>query len=547
MQVPAVAVDYRADTKSPMPSLTRVGVDTNDQQPMSLRDAIAMALQNNKDIEVARDNVKIAEFDLLTVHGAYDPRLSAQSYFERINTPATSVLSGASKLETDDVTATARMEGLAPKYGGSYRVDFSSIRLTSNSAFNVLNPSYPTALTFTYTQPLARGLRFDSPRRQIEVARKNLSLTDAQFRQRAIEVITNVQRSYWDLVFALRNLQIQRDSLTDARSQLEHNRRMVAEGSLAPIDVVAAETQVANFEQAEFSALEDVNRTENNLKNMIAENQKSKLWSTALIPTDQVDLTLPNVSLTEAMAAAMQNRQELRQSDLAREINLLDQKLYRDQTKPEIDLVGSYGVTGNAGTQVTTTNPLSASNDQLRARVNDLSVLSGLQPLPAPPTAAILPDLFGGYFQSLSNLGSNQFNNFRVGVSVSLPLHNRTAEGQLGHALVAGKQIATQRQQLEQLIQVEVRNALQTMSTAEARLRAAAVARSTAEQQYESEKRKLDAGQSTVFLVLERQTALATAKGNELRAQTDLNKAIADLQRATGNSLTANNVTVTAH
>ena len=547
MQVPAVAVDYRADTKSPMPSLTRVGVDTNDQQPMSLRDAIAMALQNNKDIEVARDNVKIAEFDLLTVHGAYDPRLSAQSYFERINTPATSVLSGASKLETDDVTATARMEGLAPKYGGSYRVDFSSIRLTSNSAFNVLNPSYPTALTFTYTQPLARGLRFDSPRRQIEVAKKNLSLTDAQFRQRAIEVITNVQRSYWDLVFALRNLQIQRDSLTDARLQLEHNRRMVAEGSLAPIDVVAAETQVANFEQAEFSALEDVNRTENNLKNMIAENQKSKLWSTALIPTDQVDLTLPNVSLTEAMAAAMQNRQELRQSDLAREINLLDQKLYRDQTKPEIDLVGSYGVTGNAGTQVTTTNPLSASNDQLRARVNDLSVLSGLQPLPAPPTAAILPDLFGGYFQSLSNLGSNQFNNFRVGVSVSLPLHNRTAEGQLGHALVAGKQIATQRQQLEQLIQVEVRNALQTMSTAEARLRAAAVARSTAEQQYESEKRKLDAGQSTVFLVLERQTALATAKGNELRAQTDLNKAIADLQRATGNSLTANNVTVTAH
>ena len=160
---------------------------------------------------------------------------------------------------------------------------------------------------------------------------------------------------------------------------------MVAEGSLAPIDVVAAETQVANFEQAEFSALEDVNRTENNLKNMIAENQKSKLWNTSLIPTDQVDLTLPNVSLADAMAAAMQNRPELRQSDLAREINLMDQKLYRDLSKPEVDLVGSYGVTGNAGTQVTTTNPLSASNDQLRARVNDLSVLSGLQPLPAPP------------------------------------------------------------------------------------------------------------------------------------------------------------------
>ncbi|HMJ26149.1 MAG TPA: efflux RND transporter permease subunit, partial [Pyrinomonadaceae bacterium] len=545
LPVPAVVIEYRADANRPLPPLSRVGVEENEQQPLSLRDAIALALANNKDIEVARDNVKIAEYDLLTVHGAYDPRFSAQTYFEKLKTPATSFLSGAATVDTSDFTGTARVEGLAPKYGGAYHVDFSSVRQTSNSQFATLNPQYPTALTFSYTQPLLRGLRFDLPRRQIEVAKKNLSLTDAQFRQRAIEVITSVQRSYWDLVFALKSLQIQRDSLNDSRSQLEHNRRMVAEGSLAPIDVVAAETQVANFEQAEFSALEDVNRAENNLKNLIAENQKAKLWNLSIIPTDQADLTLPQVSLPDAMTSAMQNRQELRQSDLAREINLLDQKLYRDQTKPEINLVGSYGMVGNAGALTSTTNPLSASNDVLRARVNQLSVLSGLQPLAAPPAATVPDNLFGGYGQSLSNLGSNKFNNFRVGVAISLPLHNRTAEGQLGHSLVEGKRIATQREQLEQLIQVEIRNALQSLKTASARLRSAAIARSTAEQQYESEKRKLDVGQSTVFLVLERQTALATARGNELRAQTDLNKSIAELQRATGNSLSANNVTVT--
>jgi outer membrane protein len=545
ISVPTVSVDYRANANQPLPTLNRVGVDPNEQQPMSLREAIALALTNNKDIEVARDNVKIAEYDLLSTRGAYDPRFSAQSYYEKIKTPAGSFLSGASTaVEATDFTATSRLEGLTPKYGGIYRFDFSSVRSTSNSLFTALNPQYPTALTFSYTQPLVRGLRFDAPRRQIEVARKNLSLTDAQFRQRAIEVITSVQRSYWDLVFALRNLQIQRDSLNDARTQLTHNRRMVDEGSLAPIDVVAAETQVANFEQAEFSALEDVNRAENNLKNMIAENQKAKLWNLSIIPTDQADLTLPQVTLPDAMSAAMQNRQELRQSDLAREINLLDQKLYRDQTKPEIDLVGSYGMVGNAGT-VSGSNPLTASSDQVRARVNQLSVLNGLPALPAPPVSTISPGLIGAYPQSISNLASNQFNNFRVGVSVSLPLRNRTAEGMLGHSLVEGRRIGTQREQLEQLIQVEVRNALQSLKTSAARLRSAAVARSSAEQQYESEKRKLDVGQSTVFLVLERQTALATAKGNELRAQTDLNKAIAELQRTTGNSLTANNVNVT--
>jgi HAE1 family hydrophobic/amphiphilic exporter-1 len=544
LKVPTVAIDYRANPSRPLPPLSRVGVDTNEQQPLTLREAIALALVNNKDIEVSRDNVKIAEFDLLSVQGAYDPRLSAQTYYERIKTPATSFLSGAAKVETSDITGTARFEGLS-KYGGNYRVDFTSVRQTSNSLFSVLNPQYPTALTFTYAQPLVRGLRFDLPRRQIEVARKNLSLTDAQFRQRAIEVITSVQRSYWDLVFALRNLQIQSDGLNDSRTQLAHSRRMVAEGTLAPIDVVAAETQVANFEQAEFSALEDVNRAENNLKNLIAENQRARLWNTSLIPTDEVDLTVPRVALPEAMSAAMQNRQELRQSDLAREINLLDQKLYRDQTKPQVDLVGSYGVTGNAGTLTSLDNPLTASNEAQRARVNELSVLAGLPPLPPVVTTPISGDLFGGYPQSLANLGSNQFNNFRVGVAISLPLRNRTAEGQLGHSLVEGNRIATQRAQLEQLIQVEVRNALQSVTTSEARLRSAAIARSTAEQQYESEKRRLDVGQSTTFLVLERQTALATAKGNELRAQTDLNKAIAELQRATGNSLTANNVTVT--
>src|SRR5947209_14177574 len=143
------------------------------------------------------------------------------------------------------------------------------------------------------------------------------------------------------------------------------------------------------------------------------------------------------------MKAAIENRQELRQSDLAREINQLDQKLYRDLTKPEIDLVGSYGAVGNAGTLTTTVSPFTLSTNNLTARVNQLSALAGLPLLPPGPTTSIPPNLIGGYGQSLSNLASNQFNNFRVGVSISLPLRNRTAAGQLSHSLIEGKRIAT--------------------------------------------------------------------------------------------------------
>jgi len=505
-----------------------------------------MALANNKDIEVARHNVKIAEFDFLGAKGAYDPKLSSFAYYERVKTPITSFLTGGSNgaVTQTDYTANVRLEGLS-KFGGNYHLDFSSIRLTSDNSFTALSPQYPTALTFTYTQPLIRGLRIDNSRRQIEITRKSLSLTDAQFRQRTIETITNVQRAYWDLVFALRNLQIQRTAVGDARSQLEHNRRLVTEGQLAPIDLVASESQVAGYEQSMYSALEEVSRSENLLKNLIAENREAPIWTVSIVPTDSVNVTVPTIALPEAINVALENRPELQQSNVAREINEIDQSYYRDQTKPEVDLTGSYGVVGTAGTSNSLgTNPFTASSQQVRDRVDLLSALNGLPPLPVVPPQTITPQLIGGYGQSLQNLFGNEFNNFRVGIQINLPLRNRTAEAQLGRSLVEGERIKTQRQQLEQAIQVDVRNSLQSVRSAEARLRAAAVARDTSERQYQSEQRKLDAGQSTVFLVLQRQTEMTTARGNELRAQTDLNKSIADLHRATGNALQANSIVV---
>ncbi|MGB9181989.1 MAG: TolC family protein [Pyrinomonadaceae bacterium] len=546
-KTPPIAPNFRADNAQ-LPELGRVGVDLMNQRPLSLREALELALNNNKDIEVARENVRIAEFDLTGARGAYDPRLTSLSYYERTKTPSSSFLSGGSNgsVVQADSTATARLEGLTPKWGGGYRVDFSAIRLTTNNQFTALNPSYPTALTFNYTQPLIRGRGFDATRRQIEIAKKNLSLTDAQFRQRTIETISSVQRAYWDLVFALRNLQIQRDAVRDARTQLEHNKRLVNEGALAPIDVVAAEAQVSGYEQSVYSALEDVSRAENNLKNLIAENSRAPLWNVSVIPTDTVDIQPPATTLPEAMKVAMENRPELKQSDVARAINEIDRRYYQEQTKPQVDLIGSYGVVGLSGALNTSasSNPLTSSTAQLRDRINELSVLNGLLPLPVPPAQTLPDNLIGGYPQSFDNLILNRYNNFRVGVQLNLPIRNRTAEAQLGRSLVEGERINTQREQLEQLIQVDVRNALQIVRTAQSRLVAAASARQASEQQYESEQRKFDAGQSTLFLVLERQTALTTARGNELRAQTDLNKAIADLQRATGNALEANNVVV---
>jgi outer membrane protein len=551
--VPQIAPNYSSDDRG-LPDLGRVGVDMTEQRPLALREAISMALENNKDIEVTRQNVKIAEFDLQAARGVYEPKFSGQAYYEHTKTPVFSFFAGGPdfSLTQSNVVGNGGINGLVKQGGGNFSVTYNNTRNTTNNVFTSVNPTYTSNLSFAYTQPILRGRRIDQNRRTIEVAKKNLSLTDTQFRQKTIDIISNVQRAYWDLTYALRNLQVQKDGVKDAKDQLEHNKRLVEEGQLAPIDVVAAETQVANFEQAVYDALNTVGQAENNLKNLIAPSKNDLLWTQSVTPTDDVDLNVPATTLQQALDAALQNRPELELNDTQKAINRVDQKFYREQTRPQVDFVASYTLTGAAGTfNPNVVNPIGNTTPTINQAIFNLNQITAqnypdLGQIPLLPVSQTppLPDyLKGGYGAAVSNLFQNRYPTYRVGLQFNLPLFgDRTSHAQLGRSLVEGERLQTQREQLEQTIQVDVRNALQALRTAEARLRAAAISRENSVKQYESEQRKLDAGQSDVYKVLERQTALTQARSNELRAQTELNKAISDLQRATGNSLKANNV-----
>ncbi len=526
--VPAIAPNYSSDDRG-LPDLGRVGVDITQQRSLTLKETIELALENNKDIEITRKNVRSAEFDLQSTRGIYQPRFNAQTYYDSAKSPNVSIFSSNSSTTVRSLVGNASVTGYVPNFGTVVTGSLNNSRVTTDNPISILSPQDNSSLGFSLTQPLFRGRRFDQNRRTIEIAKKNLSLTDTQFRQRSIEVVATAEKAYWDLAFAFRNLQVQRDSVRDAKDQLDHNKRLVEEGQLAPIDIVAAETQVANFEQAVYDALNVVNQAENAIKNLIATNRSDAIWSESLTPVDSVDIQVPRTTLTEAMDTALQNRPELEINKDQKDINAVDQRYYRDQKKPQIDLIASYnssGVGGNQNPRFSSPFPLPCTSNPTspacQAQLANLSLLTG--------------NPFGGIFQ-------NRYPTFRVGINISLPLFgDKTASAQLGKSLVESEKIETQREQIEQGIQVDVRNALQAIRTAEARLRAAAIARENTAKQYDSEQRKLDAGQSDVYKVLDRQTALTMARSNELRARTELNKAIADLERATGNSLKANDV-----
>ncbi len=548
---PPIAPNFEAP-KRPLPSAERVGVDVTDQLPLTLQDAITLALQNNNDIDSAKITVKIAEFNLKGALGVYDPVIDSLNYYERRTTPTSSTIAGGANgsVTQSDFSNALNVTGYSPYAGGSYAADFSASRLVTNNQNATLNPQFPSALTLTYTQPLWRGRHFDNNRRNIEIAKKNLSLTDAQFRQRAVEVIAQVEQGYWDLAFALRNLQVQIDAVKQARMQLESNQRLVSKGALAPIEIVAANTQVTTFEQNVYTAQEAVTRAENNLKTLMLPDRASEIWGRALVPVSPVDLDIPRIPLEEAVSSALTNRQEIAQLQANSDINKINERYYRDQTKPQIDLIGTYTGSGLAGTPtaralgITTT---SGSTSLLTDRVNELSALNGLPALATTTTATstIPANLIGGYPQSLSNLITGDYPTFNAGVRISLPIGNRTAKANFGRTLAEGEQIRNQRAQTEQIIEADVRNTTQSLRSAEARLASAAASRASAEQLYDSEQRQFRAGTSTVFLVLQRQNELVAARGRELQAQTDLNKAISEFRRATGTTLTANSVEIT--
>lgn len=539
---PAVAPNYEAPSRE-LPSSERVGVDAGEPLTLTLDEAVRLALENNNDIEATRIDVTVSEHELTAARGAYDLRLTSETYFERSETPTASFLAGGrgGSLKTTDVSGRFGFEGLSPRAGGSYKFEFSTRRLSSNNVFNDINPTISHGFYFSYTQPLLRGRKTDDNRRRVEIAKKNLSLTDAQFRRRATEVITNVEQAYWELAYALRNLQIQIDAVRQARAQAESDRRQVEKGVIAPVDLLESETQVKNFEQGVYAAQETLARAENGLKKMLAPDRRAELWSKALLPVTPVNLEAPRVALEEAVRSALNNRLELAELETSKEINEIDQRFYRDQTRPQVDLTASYSSNALAGSLRDEENPLVSGLVSLQNRVNQLSTLSGLPALPAT-TFDTNGDIVGGYGQSLQNLFAQSNPTVKVGVRISLPLRNRTARANFARSIAEGRRVENRRAQTEQAIEAEVRDTLQALRSSEARLAAAASARSTAEQQYQSERRKFQSGMSTAYMVSQRQIDFINARGRELQAQTDLNKSVADFRRATGSTLQTHNV-----
>jgi HAE1 family hydrophobic/amphiphilic exporter-1 len=550
---------FQARPLPPVPSTQRVGVGS-ESIALSLNDAVKRALENNNDIEVARDDVRFAETQLRALEGIFDPVFAITPTYDKRIAPQQSSLGGGSVTSTTTYSWSPAVVKQFGRGGGNYFLQFQNSRTNTNNSFSLLNPFYSSNLSLQFTQPLLRDRSIDNNRRQIRIQRKRLDQSDADFRQRTIDVITRVQQAYWELVFALRDQQNQLANLNLSRESLRNIEAQIAAGAKAPLERAEVQTELANRETALYSAIQAVAISENNLKVLIFKEPASPEWSAQLTPTDTPKFDTNPVNVTDALKAAHDNRPELRRLRLQNDINDIDIRFFKNQTKPQIDLTGTVALTGLAGASVATIvppgateplivgNPLTNASAFLLSEIRRIQAATGVPETPVPPIAVqgsvVNPILVGGYGQDIRNLFRGDTRNITFGVAISFPFKNKTAEANLAGARIQKEQLQASVRSQEQIIEVDVRNSAQAVESSRQRVLSAREARINAEAQLEGEQRLYQVGRSTTFLLFQRENALANARASELRAETDYNKALADLQRATSTTLRANNVVV---
>jgi len=541
---------------------------------LSLQDAIALALENNLDIAIQRYTPWIAETDILrtlsggaarglagtgtaSVLGAipsqtFDPLVTWTAVLDHrsipVNNPFTS---GTGQLVPSVINHTVQGNlsySQSFHTGTGFAVTSSNSRISTTSPAAFFNPAVQSTLFVSFTQQLLNGFGLLPNTRFIRIAKNNKKIADLTFTQQVITSVVQVQNLYWELVFAREDVKVKQRAVDVAEKLYEDNKRQVEIGTLAPIEVVRAEAEVATDRQNLIVSQTVLVQQQTLLKNAISKNPMDPAFLAAeIIPTDAPvpPPQVPLLPIQDAVKEALAKRPDVLQSA----VDLLNQDINvratRNALLPVLSLFGQYGWTGLAGNSSTPGSPTGA----FTANLNSPIVTAAGTPTTGNEFTSIPvlgPSTFAqsGLSDALSSIFNNNFPTYTLQLNLSIPIRNRSAQADSARALLDQRQAETRLRQLQNGVVVEVRNAQNVLEQDRARVEAATKARILQEQTLDAEQKKLQLGASTIFLVIQAQRDLANAQDTELRALVDLAKARIDYDRALGRTLEANNINI---
>jgi len=468
---------------------------------LSLDEAVARALENNADIAVERFNPELSAENVRAREGYYDPFLFSTLTKSSRDTKGTSFLTGGVTVNTKTDLWNFGAQ-LPVKTGGNFSVAFNNNKNDTNNVFSSFNPVYNSSLSLSATQPLLKDFKIDAPRLNLRIAKKNREISDVQFRQAIINTVAVVKGYYYDLLYAIDNLAAAQKNLDLAKKLLDENQIRVKVGTMAPLDVVTAQSEVARRELGVIVAENGLAEAEDNLKRVIFPANDPGMWRTRLSPSDRPSAEPVPVDIDAAVANALANRTDVVAARKGLERADYNLQYARNQLLPQLDLVANYGGTGADGTQI---------RDQ-----------EG-NPLPTP-----IP---GGYGDAVAEVFGFDYPNWTVGFNVSYAIPNRSAKANAASAQLSREQTLASIRRLELQVAAEVRTAARGVESGFKQVASSQAARRLAAERLDAEEKKFEAGMSTNFFVTQAQRDLAEAEVAELRAVADYRKSVINFQR----------------
>ena len=467
---------------------------TEETISLTLRECIERALANNLDISVERINPKIESGAILSAQGDFDPSLSLDMRYREVQTPLFSVQTNSAANTTRNTFLTPGLTGKLPT-GTSYDFSYNG---TEQQTSPDLNDEHRAAWTVGLTQPLLRDFGLGPNLANLRIARKNKQIAIYTLVAKVTDTIREVHNAYYDLIFAIENLKVQKESLELANALLAENKKRLEVGMMSPLDVTQAESGVASQEEAVIQAQQDIRVQSNRLRRLISSNV-APLRQTRIVPVDTPSVEPVHVHVEQSIQRGIGNRPEYQLQKQAIERENIQLRFDRNQLFPQVDVTGSYGQSGLASWR-------------------------------------------GGALDSAFT--TSEFPEWTVGVVVEIPLGNLTARGNYRASKLRAQQAVLQLKSIEQDIIVEVDNAAAQVQTNLKRIEATGAARRLAEETLNAERKRLEAGTSTSYTVLQHQRDLTDARSKEIRAIADYNESLATLYRAEGTLLEKNHVTV---
>ncbi len=485
---------------------------------LTVDEAVRLALEQNLSLRVQRINPEIQQSNVDQAFTAWTPSLTGYLNYNNTDTPPDSFLSGSEEtLKTDQLDGQAGVQQLTP-WGATWFAGWEARRGTSNSFYNTFNPTLRSNLSLQYVQPLLRNRTIDASRQQLIVSRRNRDISDIDLRGTVVATVRSVKNAYWNLKAAIANLEVQRQSLELANQTLKDNRTRVEVGTMAPIDIVEAESEVARNEENVIVAEAAIRQAEDQLRALVFDPAATDFWSLVLDPIDPPKTEQQPIDVEAAVRSALDKRTDL-QSAKASLANVESSlKYYRNQTLPQVNAEIDYGTTAVGGVQ------------NIRE--------------PGFPPGPILDTVTRSFWSVQNDIFSSAYPTWTLAVNVTYPLGRTSAHTSYNRSQLELNQGKLQILNLELQVGTQVRDIGRQVNTNAQRVRATGAARALAERRLEAEQKKFGVGTSTSFLVFQAQRDLSTARVNELSALLDYNKSLVDFEAVQETAISGGGITL---